>query len=91
MKKDLDYYMSLPYEIRLEELSEDDGGGIILSIPLLGRAAVRGHGDTYEEARQTLEDCKRDFIEMWLKSGAYIPEPEKEEIDFEAYFQKIVA
>ena len=56
MKKDLDYYMSLPYEIRLEELSEDDGGGIILSIPLLGRAAVRGHGDTYEEARQALAD-----------------------------------
>lgn len=23
--KNLDYYMSLPYEIKLEELSEDDG------------------------------------------------------------------
>lgn len=26
--KNLDYYMSLPYEMKLEELSDDDGGGI---------------------------------------------------------------
>ena len=89
MKKDLDYYMSLRYEIMLEELSEDDGGGIMLSIPRLGRCAVRGHGNAYEEAGQALEDCKRDFIEIWLESGADIPEPEKEEIDFGAYFEKI--
>ena len=90
--KDLDYYMSLPYEIRLEELSEDDGGGIMLSIPLLGWAAVRGHGDTYPEARQALEDCKRDFLEKWIEEGADIPEPplDKNEIDFEE-FKEIVA
>jgi len=79
MKKDLDYYMSLPYVIRLEELSEDDGGGIMLSIPLLGWAAVRGHGDTYQEAREALEDCKRDFLEMWLEAGVDIPEPDPDE------------
>ena len=48
--KDLDYYMSLPYEIKVEELSEDDGGGIFLSMPLLGKMAVCAHGDTYPEA-----------------------------------------
>lgn len=74
--KDLGYYMSLPYEVKVEELSEDDGGGIMLSIPLLGEAAVRGHGDTYPEARAKLEAVKKDFFEIWLEDGWEIPEPE---------------
>ena len=74
--KNLDYYMSLPYEIKLEELSEDDGVGIFLSIPLLGEMAVCAHGDTYSEAREKLELVKKDYVEMWLKGGWKIPEPE---------------
>lgn len=38
--KDLDYYISMPYEVKMQELSENDGGGIMLSIPLSGEAAV---------------------------------------------------
>ena len=76
--KDLDYYMSLPYEIKVRELSDDDGGGILMSIPLLGESAVRGHGDTYPEARAKLECVKRDFLEKWLNKGLDIPEPETE-------------
>ena len=75
--KDLDYYMSLPYEMKLEELSEDDGGGIFLSIPLLGEMAVNGHGDTYLEAREALENCKRDFLESWIEAGVDISEPQR--------------
>lgn len=74
--KDLDYYMSLPYEVKVQELSEDDGGGIFLSIPLLGELAVNAHGDTYDEARADLEEVKRDFLESWLEAGVDIPEPE---------------
>ncbi len=77
MMKDLDYYMSLPYEMKLEELSEDDGGGIFLSIPLLGEMAINGHGDTYIEAREALENCKRDFLESWIEAGIEIPEPQR--------------
>ena len=76
--KDLDYYMSLPYEVKVQELSEDDGGGIMLSIPLLGEAAVRGYGETYPEARAKLEAVKKDFLEIWLKDGWEIPEPQLE-------------
>ena len=76
--KDLDYYMSLPYEIKVQELTEDDGGGIMLSIPLLGEAAVRGHGDTYPEASARLEAIKRDLLEIWLQEGCEIPEPPTE-------------
>ena len=87
--KDINYYMSLPYEVRLEELSEDEGGGIMLSIPLLGWAAVRGHGDTYPEAKQALEDCKRDFFEMWLEAGVDIPEPEPQKDYKKFYFEEL--
>lgn len=76
--KDLKYYMSLPYTIKVEELSEDDGGGIFMSIPLLGEMAVCAHGDTYTEARSHLEQVKRDYFEMWLEDGVAIPEPESE-------------
>ncbi|MBQ3645860.1 MAG: hypothetical protein IJM82_03840 [Synergistaceae bacterium] len=86
--KDLDYYMSLNYEMKLEELSEDDGGGIFLSIPLLGEMAVNGHGDTYLEAREALENCKKDFFEMWLKEGYEIPEPESEKSEIYFYILK---
>ncbi len=43
--KNLDYYMSLPYEVKVQELSEDDSGRIFLSIPLLGEIAVCVHGE----------------------------------------------
>ena len=76
--KDLAYYMSLPYDMKVQELSEDDGGGIFLSIPLLGEMAVCAHGETYPEARAKLEAVKKDFLEIWLKDGWEIPEPQLE-------------
>lgn len=79
MKKDLAYYMSLPYEMKIEELSEFDGGGIMISIPLLGEAAVRGHGYTYEEARENFLAMKEVFLDRWVKDGVDIPEPPTEE------------
>ena len=79
--KTLDYYMRLPYPIKVEELSEDEGGGIFLSIPLLGEMAVNAHGDTYDEARADLEEVKRDFLEIWLKEGWEIPEPQLDSWD----------
>ena len=76
--KDLDYYMSLLYKIQVEELTEDDGGGIFLSIPDLGSAAVCAHGNTYDEARARLEQVKQDFLEIWLEEGCDIPAPKSE-------------
>ena len=76
--KDLAYYMSLPYDIKVQELPEDDGGGVFLSIPLLGEMAVCAHGETYQEARTEPEAVKREYLEMWISEGLAIPEPKPE-------------
>ncbi|GHS85528.1 hypothetical protein AGMMS49957_01740 [Synergistales bacterium] len=75
MNKTLDYYMSLPYEIKVMELPEDDGGGVFLSIPLLGEASVNAHGNTYAKARAHLEEVKRDILQILLEAHVDIPEP----------------
>lgn len=50
----------------------------MLSIPLLGEAAVTAYGETYPEARRKLNEVKRDFLEMWLAGDVDIPEPQDE-------------
>ena len=71
MNKDLDYYLSLPYEI----VVEDDQDEIILSMPQLGRAAVTGCGKTYAEAKESLKAVQAAVLEIMLKRGIAIPEP----------------
>lgn len=73
-KKDLAYYMALPYSIKEEKLPEEYGGGFLLSIPKLGEMAVCSYGDTYSDALAKLEDVKRDYLERWLNAGLEIPE-----------------
>lgn len=76
MKKNLDYYMSLPYRIEIQELTEEDGGGVVLSLPELGRAVMTGCGDNFEEAKESLEGVKKDIFSMWIERGVNIPEPD---------------
>jgi antitoxin HicB len=78
MKKHLEEYMKLPYEITVKELEEEEGGGVFLTIPLLGGAAVNAYGSTYDEARGLLENVKKDYFEIWLKEGVPIPEPQSD-------------
>ena len=87
--KDLNYYMSLPYEISVKELSEEDGGGFFISIPLLGKMAVCAHGETYRKARKKLEAIKKDFFEIWLNEGIEIPEPPSERNDMEKCLKEL--
>ncbi|WP_418565335.1 toxin-antitoxin system HicB family antitoxin [Pyramidobacter piscolens] len=76
MDKDLSYYLSLPYRIETEELSAQDGGGFMMCMPELGRAVVLGDGDTLDEAFKMLKEVQREMLELWLKDGVEIPEPE---------------
>lgn len=76
MDKDLSYYLGLPYRIETEELSVQDGGGFMMCMPELGRAVVLGDGDTLDEAFKMLKEVQREVLELWLKEGVEIPEPD---------------
>jgi predicted RNase H-like HicB family nuclease len=77
MAKDLDYYVSLEYEIRLRKLTEDEGGGWLAEIPSL--PGCMADGETLEEALASLNDAKLNWIETALEIGRTIPEPNTED------------
>lgn len=71
--KDLNYYLNLNYEIRIRQLSEEEGGGWLAEIPLL--SGCMSDGETVEEAIKNLNDAKKCWIEASLELGRSIPEP----------------
>lgn len=73
MKKNIDYYMSLKYPIKITPIPEEEGGGYYAGIPEL--YGCLGDGETIEEALKNLEDVKYTTIEMFLEKERVIPEP----------------
>lgn len=87
-KKTLEEYMTLNYEIVLRQLTEDDGGGWMATIPQLGSYTFVGDGNTPAEALANLEQLKRYLFEEALKKGTEIPLPI--EPTFEKYSGKFM-
>ncbi|QTA84191.1 toxin-antitoxin system HicB family antitoxin [Desulfonema magnum] len=81
MKKDLNYYLHLPYKIEIVPIPPEDGGGYEASLPEIGRFAIVGDGETPAEAIADLERIKAEQFSYYLERGTDIPEPnpEKEE------------
>lgn len=77
--KNADFYMSLPYEKTIKKLKEDDGGGYMAAVPLLGEMTVNAWGKTEAEALSELNDVMRESFERWIKDGEEIPEPKDDE------------
>lgn len=75
MRRDLDYYLNLPYKIELSRIPAEEGGGYMATLPDIGRLAITGDGDTIEEAIRNLEDQKRERFADYLERGVHIPEP----------------
>ncbi len=73
---DIEYYMGLPYRIELERIPENLGGGIMASIPQLGRHAFCADGETVDEALELLEEVKRSLFTDYLEEGVTPAEPE---------------
>lgn len=67
--KDLEYYLSLRYQIILTP-EEDGWGATIPDLP-----GVAGGGDTIAEALDMLEDAKQGWLSVRLERGNHIPEP----------------
>jgi len=68
-RRDLAYYLSLPYKIELFPSSE---GGFAVSIPDL--PGCISQGETVEEALKMIADAKVAWIEIALEDGMDIPE-----------------
>ncbi len=81
-RKDLNYYMNLPYKI--EVAPEEDGMGFNMAISDL--KGCMAFGETIEEALETLIDVKQTWIELALDRGWQIPEPTVEEREYSGRF-----
>jgi antitoxin HicB len=88
--KDINYYMGLKYPIEIREFDEEDGGGFDASIPMLGKYAFRGYGDTLEAALQSLKEVKREKFEYYLEKGTLIDEPPSESERHKEYTGRFV-
>jgi antitoxin HicB len=72
-KKNIEYYMSLPYHTILEQWDDGRGPYWVARVAELPHCMI--HGNTPQEAVSELEEVKRDWIESNLKRGIKIPEP----------------
>lgn len=75
-KKDIEYYMSLPY--RVEIYPEPDGSGYTAVIQELPGCMTCA--DTLEDIWSMIEEAKRGWLEISLEDGDYIPEPAPVEV-----------
>lgn len=67
---------ALRYPVTVRQLSEEEGGGWLATIPLLGQAAFTADGATATEALEELEALRRDLYDEVIASGQPIPLPE---------------
>lgn len=67
---------ALRYPVTLRQLSEEEGGGWLATIPLLGQAGFTADSATATEALEELEILRRDLYDEVIASGQPIPLPE---------------
>lgn len=77
MAKDLNYYANLEYEIKLRKLTDEEGSGWFAEIPSL--PGCMADGGTVEEALESLNDAKTNWIETALELGRIVPEPNNDD------------
>lgn len=80
-KKDLTYYMGLPYNIIIRK---DPYGGYFAKIEELEGCMTQG--ETYEEALKNIREAMELWLENALEDGDIIPEPVADEEDFSGKF-----
>ncbi len=91
MIKDLEYYMSIDYDILVSKISQENGDGYFAyykDVP-----SVMGDGQSKKEAIEDVKNAFRCFVEVSLKHQDHIPEPvylqKKVRVNFNAQARKI--
>ena len=72
LRRKVDYYMGLPYRVKIEEDKEE--GGYALCFPELPGCITCA--ENIEQGKHRLEDAKREWFIACIESGAKIPVPE---------------
>jgi antitoxin HicB len=72
--RNIDYYRSLPYGIKLRRDEEGDWVARVEELP-----GCTAHGGTQSEALEHLEEMKTAWIEDAIQAGDSIPEPKSDE------------
>lgn len=75
MIKDLEYYMSLNYDIAVRDLDENEGGGVLAYY--IDVSFIVGDGETKEEALDDLKEAFRAYVASSLKHGDRVIEPKQ--------------
>ncbi len=86
MKKNLKYYLDLPYRIEINAIPEEEGGGFLARLPQFGKLGIVGDGESIEEALADLEINKKSRFKRYLNEGLEIPDPESKRGEFSGRF-----
>jgi antitoxin HicB len=73
-RKDLKYYLSLPYTIQITREDETTWFARVVELP-----GCMTEGDTPEEAADMIQDALAAWLEIALEDGRAIPEPQTRE------------
>ncbi len=77
--KDLQYYLSLNYEVRIKKIEDDGKFHYKATINELDDNVFYGVGETPQESLDSLSDVKEEMFAYYLEKGLNIAEPEPEE------------
>ena len=72
-KKGIEYYTQLPYSILLHQVEDEGKKYWIAEVPEL--PGCKSHGSTVEEAAESVEEAKKDWIADSLEKGEDVPVP----------------
>ncbi|WP_033915812.1 HicB family protein [Campylobacter sputorum] len=80
MKKDLDYYLNLPYTIVVKKLNDGDYFAKYSDAGLIKNNLMAGWGKSEMEAIKDLKEAFACYVESALKNGETIYEPIDENV-----------
>ncbi|MBP3208048.1 MAG: type II toxin-antitoxin system HicB family antitoxin [Campylobacter sp.] len=75
MKKDINYYLNLPYEIKIIRLDDGDYYAKYADSELNKKVLMAGDGKTPNEAIDDLKSAFACYLESAIEEGEFIPEP----------------
>jgi len=92
MIKDKNYYMNIDYDIIIDKISDEDGGGYLAYYKDI--VSVMGDGETKDEAIKDVKQAFESFIEVSIKNKDIINEPKnihkKEKINITISKDKLI-